>query len=473
MPMTRLFCQSFLISHRHFNFFFNSPGRRRIRIIISHFYTWKMKKYFSIAAFSLLLLTACSDKKNIASSNDYIIFLNQDIIKKEEERINEERSFWQQRLQRDTGNFVDMMKLASVHLRLFKLKGEINDLHAGDSLLKASAAKLGNNDPDILFAISHNSIAQHRFRDAALYNESAQKVKGDMYTVRSLEFDANMELGLYQNAARSLATLKDKSSFDYLIRRAKLEDHKGNLNEAIEWMEQAFEKVKYKDKSLYCWAMSNLGDMYGHAGRIQESYDAYLDVLRKDSSYFYALKGIAWIAYSHDKNTAEAKRILHFILSQTKMPVLWLTLAEIEEWEGNEVKKNEYVRIFLDEIEKPGYGDMYNKYLIEIYLEELKDPAKALAIAEKEVNNRTTPETFDWLAWVFYKQGENEKAFSYAKNNVKRQIFEPNAVLHTALIFSANGKKKEARLMLKECLESSFELGPIQTRKIKRQLASM
>jgi hypothetical protein len=432
-----------------------------------------MKKYFTIAVFSFLLLTACSDKKNIASSNDYTIFLNQDIIKKEEKRINEERSFWQQRLQRDTGNFVDMMKLASVHLRLFKLKGEINDLHTGDSLLKASAAKLCNNDPDILFAISQNSITQHKFRDAALYNESAQKVKGDVYTARLLEFDANMELGMYHNAARSLATLKDKSSFDYLIRRAKLEDHKGNLNGAIELMEQAFEKVKNKDKGLYCWALSNLGDMYGHAGRIQESYDAYLDVLRKDNSYIYALKGIAWIAYSHDKNTAEAKHILHYILSQTKMPVLWLTLAEIEEWEGNGVKKNEYVQIFLDEMQKSGYGDMYNKYLIEIYLEELKDPAKALAIADKEVNNRPTPETFDWLAWVLYKQGENEKAFSFAKNNVNRQTFEPDAVLHTALIFAANGKKREARLMLEECLESSFELGPLRTKKMKKQLSSL
>lgn len=432
-----------------------------------------MKKYFSIPVFSLLLFTACSDKKHIASPNDYTIFLKEGLVEKEAGRINEERVFWQQRLQRDTGNFVDMMKLASVHLRLFKLKGEINDLQTGDSLLKASTAKLNNNDPDILFAISQNSIAQHKFRDAALYNESAQKAKGDMYTVRLLEFDAGMELGLYQNASRSLATLKNKSSFDYLIRLAKEEDHKGNLDKAIKLMEQAFEKVKNKDKGLYCWALSNLADMYGHAGRIQESYNAYLDVLRKDSSYIYALKGIAWIAYSHDKNTAEAKHILHYILSQTKMPVLWLTLAEIEEWEGNEVKKNAYLRNFLDEIQKPGYGDMYNKYLIEIYLDELKDPGKALAIADKEVNNRPTPETFDLLAWTLYKKGENEKAFSFAKNNVNRRTFEPNAVLHTALIFAGNGKKKEARQMLEECLESSFELGPLLTKEIKKQLASM
>jgi hypothetical protein len=72
---------------------------------------------------------------------------------------------------------------------------------------------------------------------------------------------------------------------------------------------------------------------------------------------------------------------------------------------------------------------------------------------------------------VHYKQGENEKAFSFAKNNVNRQTFEPNAVLHTALIFAANGKKKQARLMLEECLESSFELGPVQTKKIIKQLS--
>ena len=432
-----------------------------------------MKRFLPLLTFVAFAVSGCSEKNNIVCPTDYAAFFNSDAIKKQELNINEERSFWQTRLQKDTGNFVDMMKLVSTHLRLFKLKGNIDDLHAADSLLKVSAAKLNYRDPDILFALSQNFITQHRFHDAAVYVGAAEKAKADKYTSTLLGFDTDMELGLYQHANRKLASLKDQSSFDCLIRKAKMEDHRGNLDEAIELMEQAFENVKDKDKSLYCWAKSNLADMYGHAGRIQESYNAYLDVLHKDSSYIYALKGIAWIAYSHDQDAKEAKRILQYVVSQTNMPVIWLTLAEIEEWEGNDNRKKEYIRKFLDEVQKPGYGDMYNKYLIDIWLEELTNANKAIAIAQKEVNNRPTPETFDWLAWSLYKNGEVQKAFAFAKDNVNRQTFEPDAILHTAQIFAANDKKNEARRMLKQCLESSFELGPLQTQQIKEMLGAL
>jgi hypothetical protein len=40
---------------------------------------------------------------------------------------------------------------------------------------------------------------------------------------------------------------------------------------------------------------------------------------------------------------------------------------------------------------------MYHKYLVELYTGILNSPAKALAIAEKEIDNRATPQTYAWL----------------------------------------------------------------------------
>lgn len=220
----------------------------------------------------------------LADADDYNVFLKPGIVQKEVEKILEQVPFWKSRLQKDTGNFVDMLELASCHLHLFKLRGTVSDLRQGDSLLKRSSDKLANKDPEILFALSQNSITQHKFRDADFFNEIAGEAGGDIYTTRLLEFDAKMELGEMMIASGKIETLKDKSTFDYLIRKSKLEDQKGNIDAAIELMEQAFEKIKTRKKSLYCWALSNLADMYGHAGRVEESYQAYLKVLQKDSS---------------------------------------------------------------------------------------------------------------------------------------------------------------------------------------------
>jgi hypothetical protein len=142
--------------------------------------------------------------------------------------------------------------------------------------------------------------------------------------------------------------------------------------------------------------------MYGHAGRIKESYRAYLEVLEKDPSNLYCLKGIAWIAYSYDGNNESAKHILQYILSQTNMPDLKLMLAEIGEKENKFGEKNKWLHEFIRDIQQPGYGGMYNKYLIQIYGEELKEYGKAIVLAEQELKDRFTPETCDWLAWSYY-----------------------------------------------------------------------
>lgn len=432
-----------------------------------------MKKILILPVGILLVLVSCMNKKDIVNPADYTVFLREGILDQQKKRVSEEINFWQQRLQKDTGSYVNMLQLASANLFSFKLNGDIAALKKGDSLLKASSAKLKDTDPEILFAISQNSVTQHQFRNAAFYNDAAEKVEGDRFINRLLDFDAGIELGNYNDAKLQLASLSDKSSFDYLIRKAKLDDHNGNLDKAIELMEQAFEKVKDKKKSLYCWTLSNLGDMYGHAGQIKKAYNSYLKVLQKDSSYLYALKGIAWIAYAHDNNTKEAKKILQYLLSQAKMPDLWLTLAEIEEWEGNAEKNDSYTQLFLQEVQQPEYGDMYNKYLIQVYTEQVNDYDKALQVAKREVNNRPTPETYDWLAWVYYNKGEKEKAYSIASTYVYGQTFEPDAMLHTGFIFAANQQEEKARDILEEYLDSSFELGPVTTKKIKEKLASL
>jgi predicted Zn-dependent protease len=432
-----------------------------------------MKRILILIAAIFTVLSSCTNNHPIVKASDYNNLMHEGIIKEQVKKINQEISFWQNRLKNDSGSFVIMSQIARYQLNLFKLTGSIASLKAGDSLLKISSEKLNHTNPELLYSLSQNSVTQHQFLQSAQYICNAEKAKGDLYTIRLLQFDTYMELGKFAEAYKSLQSLKDKEGFDYQIRKAKWEDHKGNLDNAIVLMEKAIEKVKGKNKNLYCWTLSNLADMYGHAGKVQESYNAYINVLKKDPANLYCLKGIAWIAYAHDNNTAEAKRILQYILTQTEMPDLKLMLAAIAETEGNENEKQRLIKEFVTTVTNRSYGNMYNKYLINIYTEETGEYEKAFAIAEKELNNRFTPETCDWMAWVYYKKGNMDKAMDYSKGYVKEKTFEPDAIMHTAFIYAANNKTKEAKEMLKKCLENSFEIGPVKTKAITEKLQSL
>lgn len=431
-----------------------------------------MKHTIVVILILSLFLASCKQER-IVDPKDYNAFLIDDgKMMRQLEKCNAEIDFWKQKLQQDTGSFVNMMEIAYNILHRFKLKGNTDDLRTADSLFQRSNYKLNNTDPDIFYALSQNAITQHRFRDAFEYNETAAKNGGSLYTTTLLRFDAGMELGLYPQAIDRLERVKDKSSFDYLIRKAKWEDHRGNLNGAIELMEAVLAKVKGSNKTgAYCWALSNLADMYGHAGEIEKSYRAYLEVLKKDSTNLYCLRGIAWIAFSADHNTKEAKRILKYILLHTSMPELYLLLAEIEGFESNKPVQLEYINRFVNIVSAQGYGAMYNKYLITAYTEELNNASKALSIANQEIESRPTPETYSWLAWAYYKNGDKEKSLAIIKDKVEEKDHEPLSLLRMAWIYAANGDEEKAKDIFNECLESSFELGPVYTLQIKKWLS--
>lgn len=432
-----------------------------------------MRITFLVAAAVVLLFVSCNSYNPITNKNDYDPYFVKGIIDDEAKKVTGEIEFWRRRLSTDTGSYVNMLELARNYLVRFKAKGNVSDLNAGDSLLKRSSERLAHTDPEILYALTQNSITQHQFQAAKKYIQAAEKEKGDPYLLKLLQFDVNMELGRYRDAGKCLEGFGDKSAFDYLIRKAKWEDHKGNAGEAILLMEEALERVKDIKKNLFCWTLSNLGDMYGHAGRIKESYQAYLSVLKSDPSNLYCLKGIAWITYSHDKNYSEAKRILQYILSLAEMPELRLMLADIAASEGNKKEARELTNEFIATVSKPAYGRMYNKYLIQLYCDELSEYDKALSIAKTELMNRFSPETCDLLAWAYYKKGDLKKAYELSNGHVYNFTFEPEALMHLGFIYADIGKTEEARKMLKECLESSFELGPIVKKQIEVKLTTL
>jgi hypothetical protein len=425
---------------------------------------------------SLLFLTvvifSCSQKQKVTAEKDYAQYLEEGNFRRQEMLLKKETAFWADRLKKDTASYVNLMELGRCFLAEFKLNADIGKLLAGDSLIQAASARINHSESDILFALSQNSITRHQFKEAAFFNQDAAMAGGSSYTICLLGFDINMELGNYDIALKQLEKLKDKQSFDYLIRRAKWEDHAGNLEKAILLMEEAAHKTK-NSRVAATWIQSNLGDMYGHAGQIEKSYQSYLAVLKKEPANFHCLQGIAWIVFSHDGDAAAAEKILSFILRYYPEPGLYLQLAEIAASKGRSSEQKLYEKKFLDTVNNGRYGNMYNQYLIDLLSCQKETSAAALQLAEKELKNRFTPETADRYALALLSCGELQKAYEFSKAYVYRRCFEPEVQLHTAQIFAAAGHHQEARELLKSCRESAFELGPVKMKMVKELLASL
>ena len=306
-------------------------------------------------------------------------------------------------------------------------------------------------------------------RQGLVLLKKAEALGENLDATQKMLFDVHLELGNIEEAEQYLANFKNDNSFDALIRLSKWYDHEGKLMAAIKAMERA--KLKAEDANnnyLKQWSYTNLADFYGHAGRIKDAYTHYLKALALDSNDAYAKKGIAWIVFSHEKNPAEALRILNTIMIQHKAPDYYLLKAEIAEYMGENAEKEENIQAFMTAIQDKDYGVMYTSYAVSVLSEELNNTGKALEIAQQEVALRPTAQSYDLLAWTYHLQGNSAKALEVIQNHVIDKTFEPVAMYHVAEILKANGNTENVLEIKSELLESSFEVGPVLTEKIQR-----
>ncbi|MDX6745830.1 cell surface protein [Polaribacter sp. PL03] len=428
-------------------------------------------KYFQLfllfVTFSIATSCKTSTNKQITNTKDY----NEFLISSENtslENIQKDFNFWKQKLEKTPNQYPYYVKLASANNAIFKLTGEIESLKEAEHNLVLANEKTSYNNAGYLRSLSRNYISQHRFKESLKLLKKAEINGQDLQQTQFMLIDVNLELGNLEETEKYLSKVKNFKSFDYLLRISKYNDHIGNLNKAIEYLEASLEIAKSSNnKTLIQWNYTNLADYYGHAGRIKDSYNSYIKALKLNANDSYAKKGIAWIVYSYERNPQEALRILETVTKENKAPDYHLLKAEILEFMGNLEEKEKEIKKYLVKVSDKNYGVMYHKYDVLLYADDATKSSKALEIAAQEVSERPTAQSYDLLAWSYLKNGQKEKALEISKKHVINKTFEPEALLHTAYILKANGRIEDAIKLKEDLIESIYELGPLTESEIK------
>ncbi|WP_367390974.1 tetratricopeptide repeat protein [Lewinella sp. LCG006] len=372
---------------------------------------------------------------------------------------DQEIAFWSAKLENSPEQLTFALQLANAYEARFNAFARIDDLKEAEDLLTNGLAAASLQRTTFLRALARNYISQHRFQEALLLAEEAMGRSDNQMTSTYLLFDVKMELGQYEEAERLLQKIYTKGGFNYLIRKAKWEDHKGNLAFAIARLEEAKENLDpLTDKTQAIWLYANLADFYGHQGEVEKAYEHYRMTLALDPGNWYVYKGLAWMAYAHDDNPRLAREMVHQIMRHNDSPDLHLLLAEIYAYEGNQACATDEEETFRLTTKVPAYGHMYRIPICELELEKTRKQ-NALVLALAEVRERPTPETYDLLAYAYYRNGSVTAAQEVAMQHVWQKTFEPVAMMHLREIFPYH---EEIQGFTKEELAgAAFEIGPV------------
>lgn len=415
-----------------------------------------------ICFFLILIFTISGHSKNHIVTSDVQKLYSPD------QKINlvqNDIEFWTNKIITSPNQTSYFIKLAGAYSQLFSLTAHIEDLKTSEGLLQQALEMPLINKSSVLRALAHNYISQHRFCDALDLILAASEIGENKFANDKMLFDVYMELGNEEQARIQLTKITNDNNFDYLIRKSKWEDSKGNLAGAITHLERAKRKaIASNNKDLMAWIYSNLGDYYGHNGEIKQSYYHFKKTLELDPANWYALKGIAWIAYSNDKNIDLSASLITRIMEKNNSPNLHLKLAELAEYKASKKAKLAAIENFQKEIQNQGYGDMYNKYACLIAVENTGDFALAYNLVNKEITNRPTTASYDLLAWTLYLDGKLESAQKIANEYILGKTSEPEILLHLAYIFQ--NQPLISNPILREIEGACFELGPLKAKKI-------
>ncbi len=423
----------------------------------------KINIYFILLSFLVISCDRQSDDK-VSNPDDY----NKYLAVQQARTTSPYYELWNSKITADSVELPSFGPVAGQYNAFFESTGDIEYLKKAEKALR-KAVEIANIDKDKYYrSLARNYISQHRFKEALVYADSASYLGKDLAENQHLLFDVHMELGHYKKADSLQRLFADPYDFNYMIRAAKWNDYKGELDRTIMFMEKAREKAEdSKNRSLLLWVYSNLADYYGHAGRIEDSYTHYLKTLEIEPSNSYAKKGLAWILFSHENDPDEALRIIDSILKTHTSPDLYLLKAEIAEYKGDKELYNSSMDNYSKLTANPAYGNMYNAHTLKVYLSEKGKEKKALDLARKEVANRATPETYQLLALAHLENGDKAEALKIIKNKVEGQTFEPEAQLAMASIYKANELKSEVERLKDELLEAKYELGPVTYKEIQ------
>ncbi|WP_394750905.1 tetratricopeptide repeat protein [Spongiimicrobium salis] len=416
---------------------------------------------FFILAFSVF---SCSTReKRITKPEDYNKFLSGAPIPTSSKYFE----LWNAKIKPDSLQLMSFGIVAGEYTRYFMQNGDIEQLKNAEKALKKAVEIGGVNRAGYLRSLARNYISQHKFEEALPLALKAKSLGSGARDTQMLLFDIHMELGNYAKAEAYLDDFYKDNDFGSYIRKAKFRDHEGKLEVAINYMELAKAIADHsKNPELQQWTYTNLADFYGHAGKIEASYQHYLKTLAIDPQNAYAKKGIAWIVFAREKNPEEALRILDSVWEYHKSPDYLLLKMEIAAYMNDDLMKEQNLTSYFEMLKNLSYGVMYNTHNLECYLEETNQPEEALRLAEEEVRSRPTPESYGWLAYSYLKLGEKEKAIEVVEEHIAGKTSEPVVLLQLAEIYKANDRLDEVYLLKKELLEATYELGPLKEQQI-------
>jgi tetratricopeptide (TPR) repeat protein len=331
--------------------------------------------------------------------------------------------------------------LASAYVQKTRETTDYSYLDRAVAILEDVLSKDSSNY-EALRLKTETELERHLFAQAADSSRQLIRIDGaDPWNWGTLG-DAYIEIGDYDKAAEAyqkMVSLRpDLASYN---RAAHFRFLFNDADGAIAIMKKAIEAGSSMPENV-AWCLVDLGNIYLKTGNPAQAREVFLDALRRFPNYHPAYAGLGrLLAQSGDTKAA----IENYRRAQeiTPMPDYAAALIDLYTKTGDvsSAAKQMDLLSVLDQVSKAS-GEKANRNLVFAFADHDVKLARALELAQGELEYRRDVYSYDALAWALYKNHRYQEAKEAMDKAVRLATPEPQFQKHAEAIAEAI---KEAR----------------------------
>ena len=386
------------------------------------------------------------------------------------DRIRANVDFWSERARANPRDFVSSTRWAASEIDLARATSDVSRYVAANEALDTALAA----NPDYRLARSYRGavlVALHEFDEArttaraVLSNNSA-----DPAALATLG-DATLALGDMDEARgayQQLTLVADSAAAR--VRRSHLAFVDGDPAAAVEWSRAAVTAAveEQLEGSELAWYRYQLGDTLASTGDLEGARASFEEALGDDTNSPLAHWGLARVAgVAEDWDTALDH--LDAAIAVIPSPEYVARRADIYRLRGapgDDRREREDRRTVLAIGQLAGdTAGVYDRTL-SLYLSSSgEDPARALRLAESELDARKDIYGYDALAWALLANGRADEARAQMAEALALGTQDAKLLYHAGMIEAALGNDAASRRYLEDALatDPSFDPLAVQT----------
>jgi tetratricopeptide (TPR) repeat protein len=322
---------------------------------------------------------------------------------------------------------------------------------------------------DATVGLATLALARHDFRGGLRYAQRARRLGPELVGPYSVLVDAEVELGRYARAGRSLQRMIDlRPSLASYARVSYFRELHGDLAGATSAMSLAVSAGGGAPENV-AYVQTLLGDLEAMRGRAGAARRAYAAALAGVAGYVPAVAGRAQL----DAATGHLRRAIRGyeeIVRRRPLPQYVIALGEIQQVAGRRAQARETFALVDAERRLLAANGVNTDVEIALFESDHGEPRRGLDLARRAWRAAPGVRSADALSWSLTRAGHPTDGLAWARRALRLGSRDPLLLTRAGLTAKAARHDREARRYLRRALRLNPRFSAVWAPRARRAL---